>query len=258
MRRLLPAAAGKRPRVLAARMEQLARLAGQPVPQERLRSMQRREVMRFTTSLFDLALDPRLRTSSAELEQLLDEPPPDWRRRELGFAAYLTSSDLIAQPGEAQVSDVEAEELLFPLATYLGVLEKRTTRYLTLVQGRLHVGTSNGRRAIELPGSFATFRQRGETLRAAPLELVAGDRVDLYLHRGQLAALAQPIDAPEVHFGDRAPKRSWTRFKSRGELRSAVQTRYPGFPFEGFEILSRGVSGRVGKLRLLGSRPAPL
>jgi len=50
-----------------------------------------------------------------------------------------------------------------------------------------------------------------------------------------------------------APKQRWTRFMSNARLKDAVQTRYPGFPFEGFEILSRGVSGRVGKLQLSGS-----
>ena len=50
---------------------------------------------------------------------------------------------------------------------------------------------------------------------------------------------------------DRAHKRgTWTRFKSDEELRKAVATRLPGFSFESFEILSRGVSGRVGKIRL--------
>jgi stage II sporulation protein D len=31
-----------------------------------------------------------------------------------------------------------------------------------------------------------------------------------------------------------------------------VRTRYPGFDFVGFDVISRGVSGRVAKLRLRG------
>ena len=45
---------------------------------------------------------------------------------------------------------------------------------------------------------------------------------------------------------------SWTRFRSDIELRRLVGERYPGLGFRGFEILERGVSGRVGKIRIEG------
>ena len=45
----------------------------------------------------------------------------------------------------------------------------------------------------------------------------------------------------------------WTRFRSDKELRASVVGRLPGFEFRRFEVLMRGVSGRVGKIRLFGA-----
>ena len=53
---------------------------------------------------------------------------------------------------------------------------------------------------------------------------------------------------------DRFSRRSsWTRFRSDGQLSKLVDQRYPGLGFGGLEILSRGVSGRVGRMRLEGA-----
>ncbi len=259
-RRLLPVGSGRPHRILAARMEHLALLAGLPVPRDRLRSVERREVLRFSTSVYDLALDRRLRSSREELERLLEDPPRDWRLRDRDFAAFLTSSSLVSSPGEQPISQGETEELLLHLAVYLGVIERRTCRFLKLAQRRLEVRSQSnrppegfGNDTFELPEQLATFSRRGEILRAGNLELMAGDRLDLYLHRGLPAALVQPDEAKSVHLGGRVPKQSWSRFISTRQLKAAVQARYPGFPFEDFEVLERGVSGRVARLRLLGS-----
>ncbi len=252
-RRLLAPKAGKPHRVLAERLVQLARLADTPAPRDRLRSLRSKEVMRFVASVYDLALDRRLAASREELARLLDDPPSDWRRRDLELAAYLASSTLVEATGDRHISAAEAEELLFRLALYLGVVETRPVRFLSLAQGRLEVRAGHRRESYELPDRIATFRLLQGELSAAPLELMAGDRLDLYRTRGGLATLVQPEDARDVHFGHRVPKQTWSRFVSERKLRSAVQTRYPGFPFEDFEVLSRGVSGRVGKLRLKGT-----
>lgn len=251
--RLLPPGKGKPHRVLAERMKQLARLASLPTPRDRLHSLEHGEVLRFATSLYDLALDRRLRSSAAELEQLLEDPPRDWRRRDLQLAEYLVSSGLVARSGKRSVRAAEAEELLFRLAVYLGVLEHRSGRFLAAARGRLETRLGGVDKTWELPGSLATFRSRGGVLRSAPLELLAGDRVELYWHHGQLLGLTQPVEAPTVDISGRVPKQSWSSFKSARELRAAVQERYPGFPFEDFRVLSRGVSGRVGKLELIGT-----
>ncbi len=252
MQRLLPVSTGKPAKALGKRIERLAEFADLPVPRDRLRSLNRHEVLRFAMSVFDLALDQRLRSSHEELEELVAEPPAEWRPRDVEFAGYLVSSQLAAEPGSALMSASDAEELLFRLAIYLEVLERRAHRYLSL-DGGLQVRTARGFHRYELPGSFATFRRQNGVIRSAALEVLAGDLLELYFRGDDMVALVQPVDAPAVRFGHRVPKQSWSRFVSTSRLRSAVQARYPGFPFENFEVLSRGVSGRVGKLRLLGS-----
>ncbi len=250
---LLPPSTGKPHRVLAARMEHLALLAGLPVPRDRLKSMQRKEVLRFATSVFDLALDRRLRAPREQLEELLEEPPADWRPRDLELARYLASAALTAPPANTAVDIAESDELLFRLAVYLDVVERQQVRYLKLAQRRLEVRAAQESHAFELTGELATFRPWDGALRSAPLELLAGDRLEIYLHRGQPAAVVQPVEAGVVRLGGRVAKQNWSRFVSARQLRSTVQARYPGFPFEGFEVLSRGVSGRVGKLLLMGT-----
>jgi len=262
LRLLPPAPAGKPQRLLAARVEHLALLAGLPVPEDRLRSLDRRELRRFVASVFDLALDRRLLGSGEALRPLLARPPAGWNRRELRLARFLVDSGLLGDgtpdpaAGSRPVADAEVEELLFHLALYLGVLEHRATDFLTVHDGRLIVREGAERRSDPLPESLATFRLRGGRLESGPLELMAGDRLDLYHHRGELVAVAQPVAAPPVslaRLARLAPHHRWSRYMTRSQLRNAVQARYPGFPFEGFEVLSRGASGRVGKLRLLGS-----
>ena len=257
-RRLLPAGSGKPHRRLAARLEHLALLAGLPVPRDRLRSMQRREVLRYATSVFDLALDRRLRSSRQELKRLLEAPPPDWGAREHDMASFLVASDLLSTPDTATVNDTQAEELLFRLVAYLGVVERRNLRFLNLAQGRLTARTDAEPQTYDLPENLAVFGSRGDALRAGTLELMAGDRLELYLHRGRPLALVQPDEPGEVRLGGRAPKQRWSRFITNRQLTANVQARYPGFPFESFEVLARGVSGRVARLRLLGTGGATL
>ena len=81
---------------------------------------------------------------------------------------------------------------------------------------------------------------------------MAGDRVDLYWRGDEILAAVQPVSARPVNLSRHARRLTWKRYKTRQELTQSVQTRYPGFPFRGFEVLSRGVSGRIGQLKLLG------
>jgi stage II sporulation protein D len=248
--RLLPPSPGPPERTLEARLEHLALLAGLPVPQDRLASLERREVTRFLASVLDLALDPRV--LAAGLEPPAD-PPPDWRERDVRLASYLAESGVLAEPRDQPLGEDEIETLLFRLALYVGALRHDDAHFLELDEAGLTVRTAAGHRTFRLPDHFTTFRRVDAALVAAPLELAAGDRLDLYWHRRELVALVQPIAARAVALGRHAPRQRWTRHVTDGELRRAVQTRYPGFPFSGFEVLARGVSGRVGKLKLLGS-----
>ena len=252
-RRLLPISDGKRHRVLAARMEHLARLAELSVPRDRLRSLRRKEVMRFVASLYDLALDPRLRGSRREIERLLAAAPANLQPRARELAVFLVSSRLMSPPEAAELNESEIEDLLFQLAVYLQVVQVESSRFMALEAGRLVVRTGGVLRTHELTDQVATYRPQGEALQAAPLELMAGDRLALYWHRGQLVAVVQPTIGRPVDLAGRVTKQNWSRFMPVDQLRSTVQSRYPGFPFEDFEVLSRGVSGRVGKLRLLGA-----
>ncbi|MEE8524747.1 MAG: SpoIID/LytB domain-containing protein [Thermoanaerobaculia bacterium] len=252
-RRLLPPSAlAKEHRVLSARIEHLALLAGLPVARDRLRSTSSDEVRRFVTSVFDLALDRRLLAGGEDLRRLLADPPPEWGLRDRRLAGFLVEGGLPAKARALTAGEVET--LLFELAVYLGVLRHEQTHFLAVADGRLTVRDGAERRAQQLSSPLATFRRRGPSLIAADLELMAGDRLDFYWHDGGIVALAQPVEAAPVTL-DRlhAPHQSWRRFKTRQQVASTVQERYPGFPFEGFEILSRGVSGRVGRLKLLGA-----
>jgi len=253
MRRLIPAADGPPPRVLAARLEHLALLAGLPVPEGRPRSLERREVRRFLKSAFDLALDPHLLVAREELKAHLADPPASWRREELRLAGYLAESPLLADPPGARLGETETEELLFELALYLGALRHEEASYLEVVGDGLRVLSEGQERTYALPRPISTFRLNGDAYRAADLSLMAGDRLDLYWRRGELLAVAQKIAPKLVDLKRQRPRFAWRRFHSADELRRSVERRYPGFPFEDFEVLSRGVSGRIGKLRLLGA-----
>ncbi len=248
-RHLLPPGAGPAHQALSARLEQLARAAGLSVPRDRLGSMERREVLRFVASVLDLALDPRVLSSTVDAS----DPPPDWRPREIRFANYVMESGLLATAPEEELDAGGVETLLYHLALYLGVLETQTVHFMALGDGELEVRTAAGREAYELPRRLVTFHRRGTSIVTGPLELAAGDRVELYWHRHRLVAAVQPVEAHPVSLVRHAPRQRWSFFMSQAQVASAVQARYPGFPFEGFEVLSRGVSGRVGRLRLLGT-----
>ena len=80
-RRLLPPAAGASPAgTLGARLEHLALLAGLPAPRERLASLDRREVQRYVSSAFDLALDARLFVAPEDVKLSAERPAPRLER----------------------------------------------------------------------------------------------------------------------------------------------------------------------------------
>jgi stage II sporulation protein D len=245
---LLPPPAGPPHAALAARLVRLAKLAGLPAPQDELGSVERAEVASFLAWGFDLVLAPRILSPGIDVR----DPPASWRPHDVRFAGFLAESGLLAEPRDQELDGDERETLLYELAVYLGVLRSESAHFLELDEGELTVRTSSGRRTWRLPEKLSTLRRLGSALVSAPLSVAAGDRLDLYWSRDRLVGLVQPVEAAAVSLGRRAPKQRWSRFVTRGELRRVVEIRYPGFPFEGFEVLARGVSGRVGKLRLLG------
>ena len=252
-RRLLPATSGSGPAALAARFEHLALLAGLPAPDDRLASLDRREVQRYVASLFDLALDARLFVAREDLPYLLDVRPADWSEADLRLAAYLMRSGLLAGDPDRPLAAAEVEETLFRLAVFLRVLEPRQVRYLATGNGELRVRAGGEPEALPLPARLATFRRRGERLAAGPMALLAGDRLTIYRAGGELVAVVQEVDTDGVAFDRTSNRSSWTRFRSDAELAELAAARYPGLELASFEVVSRGVSGRVGHLRLIGA-----
>ena len=132
------------------------------------------------------------------------------------------------------------------------MVDHRSASFERLEGRRLTVRGAEGVETYELPDTVTTYRRRGERALAGDLTLVAGDRLDLYLSSGRPVALVQEIHAGGLAFDRDSLRGAWRRFQSDRELSALVEERYPGLGFRSFEILERGVSGRVSKIRLLG------
>ncbi|RMH23070.1 MAG: SpoIID/LytB domain-containing protein [Acidobacteria bacterium] len=252
-RRLLPTLPGTPAQVLAARLEHLALLAGLRVPHDELASLRRREVRRYLLSVLDMALDPRFLADGGELQRLVAQPPASWGDDDRRFAVYLARSRLLAEPRDAELSEAEADDLLLQLSLHLGVLRRERAVYLAHDERQLELRRDGRAQHLLRPPSLATFRRQGDRLVAGTLELMAGDPLELYWQGDDLLAIVLPNEPSPVHLGSRNARGVWQEVRTLAQMRSSVQARYPGFPFEDLQILSRGVSGRVGKLRLLGS-----
>jgi stage II sporulation protein D len=252
-RRLLPAPEGSPPvESLAARLEHLALLAGLPAPRERLAGLDRREVQRFIASAFDLALDARLFLAPEDVQYLLSNPPPDWSPEERRRAAYLMRSGLVKGPPDQPLSESEIERTLLALAELLRVVRREEVSFLSVADGQLTVRSGKVDKTYALPPGLATFRRQGEGLYSSALAMVPGDLLTLFWQGDQLAAATQEVDLDGVSFDRSSPYSSWTRFRTDSQLATQVNTRFPGLGFQSFDVLSRGVSGRVGKIRIYG------
>lgn len=234
----------------------LAEAAGLATPEDHLAALDRREVQRFLGSMFDLAVDARLFVRPEELDYLVANPPPEWNAEDRRLAAFLVQSGLLsgasASADGAPVTANEAEDLLFQLAIFLHVLEQRAVSF-SAVTGRDLVARDDGSELhFALPADLATYRIVSGATRAGDLVLAAGDVLHLYLAEGGLVGVAQEVDPRGTSYDRTHNLSRWTRFRSDDELRVSVAGRLPGFDFRSFEVLLRGVSGRVGKIRLLG------
>lgn len=251
--RLLPPAAGvSSTGALAARLEHLALLAGLPAPRERLASLDRREVQRYVYSAFDLALDARLFLASEDVNYLLNDPPRDWSEEDRRRAAYLIKSGLVTGAVDQPLSEEDVERMLLALAELLRVVRREEVSFFSVGDGKLAVRSGKEDKVYDLPASLATFRRQGDDLYSAGLALVPGDHLTLFWQGDRLIAATQEVDLDGVAFDRSSPYSSWTRFRTDSQLAAQVNTRFPGLGFSGFEVLERGDSGRVGKIRIYG------
>jgi len=252
-RRLLPPASGASPaEALAARLEHLALLAGLPAPRERLASLDRREVQRYVSAAFDLALDARLFLAPEDVNYLLTNPPSDWSEEDRRRAAYLIKSGLLTGPVDQALSEDEVERMLLALAELLRAVRREEVSFFSLADGKLAVRSGKDDKVYDLPADLATFRRQGEDLYSSGLALVPGDHLTLFWQGNRILAATQEVDLDGVAFDRSSPYSSWTRFRTDSQLAAQVNTRFPGLGFSNFEILSRGQSGRVGKIRIYG------
>ena len=253
-RRLLPPSAGS-PAVdaLAARLEHLALLAGLPAPRERLAGLDRREVQRYIASAFDLALDARLFLAPEDVKYLLSNPPADWTPEERRRAAYLMRSGLVSGPLDQPLSESEIERTLLALAELLRVVRREEVSFLSVADGKLTVrsGQAGGQdlpplsrpRHLPAPGGRALQRAARHGARGPADPLLAGGAARRR-HPGDRPRRRGVRPQQPLQLVDPLPHRLATRHPGQHPL--------PGLGFQSFDILSRGVSGRVGKIRIEG------
>ena len=166
------------------------------------------------------------------------------------------------------MGELAAEMLLLQLARLTGVVEVEEMSFrsveATANSRRLRAQAYGGARelSLALPPDLATYRRGGGGLLATDLTLVPGDPVSAWWAQGErgaagagrrLLALVQEVDPARTVADAPHARASWRRFKSRAELARLVEERYPGLGFRNLEILSRGVSGRVGAIRIQGA-----
>jgi stage II sporulation protein D len=253
-RRLFPPSPGASPEAnLEARLEHLGLLAGLAMPEQRLASLDRREVQRFLFSAFDLNLDARLLMAKEDIAYLLQDAPADWLDDDRMRAAYLRKNGLLGGALGTSVADDEQDALLLALAERLQVMRREPVSYLSVADGSMVIRADKEDRVQVLPTSFGTFRRTGDLVSSGPLRLVAGDRLTFYWLGGALAAILQDVDLAGVAFDRSSTYSTWTRFRSDAQIAKQMQARFPGVGFSGqMEILTRGVSGRVGQIRIYG------
>jgi stage II sporulation protein D len=244
------------PEALAHRLAALAAAGGLPGPTPSLTSLEGREVRRVVAHLFDLALAARLFISADDLPYLLDSPAVEWSEEDRRLAAFFVKSGLGGHP-RGDLQEQEQDELLLRLAEYLRVVDRQEMRFHGFEEPGVLVARSDDqeepRRLVMAPGA-ATFRRLGEETRPGDLHLLAGDDLVVYSRGSRVIGLIQVVHPEGAAFDRTSPFASWRRFRSDGELAASVRQRYPGFAFSSFEILERGVSGRVGRILLRDSR----
>jgi len=245
-RRILPLT-GPEPTDLAGRLRRLALEAGLPQPPAFLASADRRALTRYIAEWLDVALDASLFVAEPDVPYVLGAAPAGWSAEDLRLAAYLARLGVLDGPVDTAPSAAEVESSILALATGLRVLEQIDGRFASIASGRLSVRVGGALRLFDLPGKLATFRGRAGNMRAAPLALVAGDHLELYLKSGgRLVAVTQRVEPLGAGYDRGSRYSTWRRFRSDRELSALISASHPGFDFRDLTLGARGRSGRVG------------
>lgn len=230
---------------------EMARRVGLSVQPGRLTTLQAAELVTYLAQVFDLTPSAALFVRPEEVDYLLGSASgllPESARR---AAAYLVKSGIpLPEPSGRDLPLPELERLLFRLALWVGAVELRVGSFESLEGGQLRVRLGEETRSWPIGSALRLLRRRGEETRAGDLVLVSGDRLELYETADRLLAVVQEVHPQGAGFDREHPRSSWERFRSDEELRRLVRQRFPGFEFATFEVVHRGRSGRVGKIRL--------
>jgi stage II sporulation protein D len=225
-----------------ARIESLVERAGLPVPAGSLRSLERAEVRRYLQSALDLTLDATVLRDAPVDSSTAAAWTPDERRLHARFSAAAIAE-------RPTLTEVEMRDTTLDVARLLDVARDERAYFLDYGKEGLEVRTGDQRRRIPIAPTVATFARKGGELRGAPLALAPGDRLRLFWSGDRLLAVASDREGEN---GPYQPASPWTVFRGEDELRRTVANLYPGFSLRDLEVVSRGISGRVGSLRLLG------
>ena len=229
------------------RLRDLASRVSLPTPADKLHSLRRREVARFVSSLFDLVLDVDLLAEDAE-----DAAAPrgrQWTGTESRLRELLSSAP---EAVDEDLGQGQLEEMLFHVAAVLGIVRTQRAYFLERREDSLFVRSGGNVLSVSLGGPFGAYGLRSGLFRSGDLTLASSDRLRLVLAGERLIAVVQEHREADLSVPRRGVE--WTRYRSDGELRSSVATRYPGFLLEDLEVVERGSSGRVARLRLHGAQ----
>jgi stage II sporulation protein D len=238
----------------AARVGRLAGLAGlSSIEAAAPPAGDLRRAFAFLIATLALEDDVELFVSAEDLNYYFPEAPPAWSRDDLRRAALFVKLGWWNSPLDAVIDRSGEDTLVLRAAVHLGVVEEQAGNFRSLHDGRIEIATREETKSWPLAARAEVFRLSGGAAVAQAVELIPGDRVRLTLAAGEVVAVVQEMNAEGASFDRTSNRRSWTRRVSLAELTVAVRSRYPGFELRDFEILERGRSGRVAKIRLLGS-----
>ncbi len=237
---------------LSERLQTLAFVAGLPPPAAPLATLDRRGLARHIASWLDLALEVELFVAPPDIPYALGQAPAGWSEDDLEVATYLGSLGILDGPVDSAVSAGEVERTLLALMEMLRVVETVEGLFAKVEGGRLVVREEGVARSFEIDPGLATFRDRGGRTTGATLGMVPGDPLTVYLVEGIPAAVVQHVDPNGAAYDRSSRYSTWRRFRSDSEIGRLIEERYPGFRFRRLEVVERGRSGRVGRLRVIG------